>query len=166
MVSFRVTDYGTPEILADKMFKSGERALNIIPISTAIAFNMMEITYRNFTSEGRRGGGSWKRLADSTVAKKGHSQILVDTGDLQESVTRPDAQWQILDYTSNGFQFGTQRPWAFVHQYGSSKPGRPRIPARPFLRFLPSDEARWRNEIAAYILRPFTMSNIPTWQSE
>lgn len=41
----------------------------------------------NFVVGGRPG---WKPLADSTVAKKGHSEILIESGDLMEEVSDAD----------------------------------------------------------------------------
>ncbi len=150
-----ITDDGTAKILIDKFIASGERAVDIQPILEIISLEMMDITNTNFTSEGRRGGGSWKRLAPSTIDKKGSSQILVDTGDLVESLTEPDHSMQILNIGLESIEYGTERPWAFVHQHGRRDQS---IPARPFLRFLPTDAAKWRDQIGDYILRPFRTS--------
>ena|SRR5215831_2559237 len=152
MVAFRVTDEGTPRILAEKMFDSSKRAMDTEPIIQLIALDMMEITNTQFTSEGRRGGGSWKRLAPSTIRKKGSSQILQDTGKLIDSLTVPGHGLQILNIGFNEIEYGTRRPWAFVHQHGS-RDGH--VPARPFLRFRVEDEARWRGMLAQWILEPF-----------
>jgi phage gpG-like protein len=138
------------------MVDSGKRAVDLGPVKYEIALDMMEIVNQVFISEGRRGGGSWKRLAPSTIEKKGHSAILIDTGQLIESLTVPGAEHQVLtiDESPVGFEFGTDRPWAFVHQYGSENLVH-EIPARPFLKFREKDEQNWRDMIATHILQPF-----------
>lgn len=140
-------------IVAEHMEESGALANEIENVLMDIAVNMMEITNKNFTSEGRRGGGSWKRLATSTILRKGHSQILVETGDLIDSLTMPGHEYSILNFTPEGLEYGTDRPWAFVHQHGRNDGT---IPQRQFLEFLPSDEARWRAMFEVHILRPFS----------
>lgn len=147
-----VTDDGTAKIVADRLVESGELANEIEPVLNRIALDMMEKTNTQFTSEGRRIGGSWKHLAPSTVLRKGHSQILVETGDLIDSLTIPDHEMQILNFEGNGFEYGTDRPWAFVHQFGSTAA---KVPRRQFLLFRPDEEATWSRWLAAWILKPF-----------
>lgn len=74
---------------------------------------------------------AWKQLAAVTIAKKGHAQILVEKGFLFASLANVN-HFSIRDVqkVDDGWtlRFGTNRPWAFIHQEG----GR-RIPQRKFL---------------------------------
>jgi phage gpG-like protein len=154
---FHISDNGTARIVAERLNESGVRAMEIEPVMMEIIKDMMRITALNFSSGGRRGGGSWAKLKPDTVKrKKGDARILRDTDALYRSVTEPDAPYQILKLEPTGFQFGTSRPYAHVHQRGSSAA---KIPARPFLRFLLPDEARWRDMLANHILKPFTRTS-------
>lgn len=147
-----MTDHGSAEVLAKKLELSGLHALdNRVPLGE-ISANIFEIEDAVFSSGGRRGGGSWARLKPDTVKRKGKDEILVDYSELKDSLTVPGARYQILDINNESLVFGTERPYAFVHQHGSLKA---HVPARPFIRFLPSDISRWTRIIAAHLLSPF-----------
>lgn len=160
-----VTDRGTARIVAEKLFAGAELAVNTEPVIAKMIFDIMRITDTQFISEGRRGGGSWARLKPDTIRKKGTAEILKTEGArpkykslegenlLYKSVTVEGAPFQILKFTRNSFEFGTNRPYAFVHQYGSPKR---HIPARPFLRVLPPDQERWNRWIMRHLVTPFT----------
>ena len=158
---FKIQDYGTPQIVGLHFDASGKNANMLQEPMSRIVIDMMRIESDVFKSSGRRGGGSWKKLAQSTVERKGgDTRILRHTDALIQSLTEPGAAFQILDITRYGVGFGTTRPWAFVHQYGSegkvSRSGvtlRPDIPRRPFLKFIPSDYSRWNRWIAEYITK-------------
>jgi len=153
---FKISDEGTARIVGERLMESGARAMETNPVMQAIVRDIRQITEMNFRMGGRRGGGSWKKLAESTIRKKGHARILRDTDALYKSVTEEDAPYQILKWEYGGFQFGTDRPWAYTHQRGS---GDGHVPRRPFLRFLPYDERKWRDMIAGHILKPFTRTD-------
>jgi len=134
-----------------------------------IVADMMRAERATFYAQGRRGGGSWKPLKPDTIRKKGvgYQNILrtdlanpgyskiegsnsVDT--LFRSLTRPGAQYQILNVTNTSIRFGTDRPYAGAHQHGSWLRF---IPARPFMTFLPSDQERWSRMISEHLMAPF-----------
>lgn len=143
---------GGAEKLEARLLASGQKALNLKGPLADITEDMFRIEEVVFNSNGRRGGGSWARLKDDTVRKKKSAVILQDTGVLKRSVTEPGAEYQILDITNEGIAFGTERPFAAVQQSGS--PAR-NIPARPFLRFLPTDISRWNLLILSHLMEPF-----------
>jgi len=145
-----IEDYGTPMIVAEHMDESAMASLDLSEPIYRILLDIMRIERVQFESEGRRGGGSWKKLAPSTITKKGHGMILRDKDELINSVTEPGAPHQILEVYPEGFAFGTTRDWAEVHQYGSD-----RVPRRPFLRFLPSDAAKWSRWLGDHITNSF-----------
>jgi len=136
-----------------KRFENGAVAAELMaPVWLKISTDMFNTQKKIFSSQGRRGGGMWKPLADSTVYKKGHSTILVDTKDLMRSLTVPKATYQILNIDNDGIEFGTSRPWAFVHQYGDR---RGHVPRRQFLKFTQVDYVRWQDMLLRHLMRPF-----------
>lgn len=147
-----LSDNGSAEQLARKLELSGLHALDNRTPLTEISANIFEIESAVFSSGGRRGGGSWKQLKPETIKRKGKDEILVDYSALKDSLTVPGAPFQILEIGNESLVFGTNRPYAFVHQHGSVKA---RVPARPFIRFLPTDITRWTRIIAAHLMSPF-----------
>jgi len=136
-------------------FQEGRVAAELMkPVFDLIALDMMRTEDKMFSSQGRRYGGMWKPLAPSTVYKKGHSTILVDTGALRRSLTTPEAPYQILNIDNEGILFGTSRPWAYVHQYGS-RDGH--VPKRTFLDFRIQDFVRWQDMMMRHLMRPFNV---------
>lgn len=68
------------------------------------------------------GHGEWPELAPSTVARKGHATILVDTGDLRASLVDPGRAMQIHGTSA---EYGTDVEYAHWHQDGGYVAGRP-----------------------------------------
>jgi len=132
-----------------------------------IVADMMRVEAITFKSQGRRGGGSWKKLKPNTIRKKGTHEILMTQGAksnytglepnaLFKSLTEPNAPFQILTITRDSIRFGTDRPYAGAQQYGSWLRF---IPPRPFLRFLPTDTHRWRQMIIDHLMEPFVRAS-------
>ena len=78
-----------------------------------------------FASETDSSGQAWAPLAASTIAKKGHDIILVETGALRASLVGVTGD-SIRDAGADFGVFGTSDPKAMFHQEGTS-----RMPARP-----------------------------------
>lgn len=146
--------------------KSGLSVEQLDSVFRVAALDMMRVTQIQIDSRGRRGGGSWASLKPDTVRKKGYSEIFFTAdakdkyteigGDaLVKSVTQEGAPYQSIRILNTGFWFGTSRPYAAAQQRGSTKR---KIPARPFLRVLPSDTQRWGNMITARLTRVFRES--------
>lgn len=74
-----------------------------------------------FRSQAGPDGSPWPALKPMTVAKKGHATILVETGDLQRSLTESGAPHAIRRQTLTELLFGTDRPHADKHQDGRGK---------------------------------------------
>ena len=127
----------------ERLFRGEQRAGSMEPALEEIAEDMMRVAAINFSSEGRRGGGSWAFLSPSRLRqkiKKGYPEdILVAKGVLRTSVTVPGADHQIKDIYKNRLNFGSDLDSAEAHQYGTDKG----LPARPFLEFIPSDVDKW-----------------------
>lgn len=71
-----------------------------------------------------KGGGAWKKLAPSTIARKGHDRIKMDTGRLYGSLLRssPDCVFAV---DKRGLTLGTLVPYGPPHETGN-----PNLPKR------------------------------------
>lgn len=149
-----IYDFGTIEKLEQKFVAGAEQAINTVGVIEEIKTDLFRIEEAVFSSQGRRGGGSWKQLKEDTIRRKsGSTKILQGlTGALKRSVTEPDAPYQILQITNQELYFGTDRPGAAAHQFGYSPQG---IPRRPFIRILPTDINRWTGLVVSHLMRPF-----------
>lgn len=108
------------------------------PLMRSIAGTMESAVLQNFDVGGRP---KWLGL------KYRQGTPLVDTENLMGSITS--------DYTNDTAIVGTNEPYAAIHQFGG-KAGRGRkttIPARPFLKLTPEDEADIMEDIQAYFQR-------------
>jgi phage gpG-like protein len=161
-------DFGDIEREAIRMHGGALAARDTAKPMSLIAFSMLEAEKAVFRSQGRRGGGSWKQLKDDTKRKKGMSKILYTSGAnegyssigdnaLFRSVTELGAPYQVLHISDTIIEFGTDRPYAGAHEFGSKR--RPDLPKRPFIRFTPYDINRWRGILWNHLLKPFTVAN-------
>jgi len=66
-------------------------------------------------------GGSWQRNSLVTIARKGSSKPLIDTGRLRASFT--------FDYKPGKLTVGTPVQYAEFHQNGNRVPRRPMLPS-------------------------------------
>lgn len=163
MLEFHILDpTDSVDKVVAKLEDSAELAINTLFPMEEIVTDMFRVEETIFSSGGRRGGGSWKKLKDDTVKRKGSVDILRGTGNskygdgpgdkLFESLTVRGAEFQILDVSRTGIIFGTERPFAAVHQQGSSSRN---IPRRPFIKFTPFDIGRWNKILLNHIVKPF-----------
>jgi hypothetical protein len=89
----------------------------------------LESDHRRFwAGEHTPDGVPWFPLAESTVKRKGHDTILVETGKLRRSMTaglvtsNGESIREIVDEGANkGFSFGTAVPYGSIHQQGGGK---------------------------------------------
>lgn len=139
-------------MVASNLNQGATVAVETLEPMTEIVLDMMRASLALFNSGGRRGGGSWKRLKEDTIRRKGSEIILVKTGDLKRSLTEPGAPYQIVNITRDTVEFGTDHPWAEVHHKGT-KDGR--IPARPIIKFTARDDTKWVNIITTHMMKPF-----------
>lgn len=148
---FQIIDWEKSIVRQAERFEAGAAAgETTAPVFALIAEDMMRVEKAIFSSQGRRGGGSWKGLSDDTARRKDSNIILEDTGTLRRSVTELGAQYQILRISNLGVEFGTDRPWSFVHQFGSRT-----TPKREFINFTARDQTRWADMLFNHLMRPF-----------
>ena len=77
-------------------------------------------------------GEPWAKLAASTIKRKGHGSILIDTTALAKSLTQRGGSGAIRDQFSSGnmvgLVFGTSVPYAHWHMTGTyTMPARPEV---------------------------------------
>lgn len=88
----------------------------------------MEASHANyFASETSPDGEPWAELSEWTIKKKGHSKKLVELYHLLQSMTDSNAEYAIRTIEPAELEFGTSRPFAASHQFGTD-----RIPQREF----------------------------------
>jgi len=131
---------------------NGARAAgNMKPVLDDVADDMMRVIGINFSSEGRRGGGSWQFLSASRMRqkiKKGYPpDILIATGALHDSMTQRDDPDQHLQVTGTSIELSSYVPYAAAHADGTG-----RLPKRDFTEFLYSDQERWVGMCETYLL--------------
>lgn len=144
---FNVRDENSAEIVARRLRAGGARANELLPVMIRIAQNMFQNEEALFRSGGRRGGGSWKRLKDETVKRKGSSVILVETGELKASLTVPNHENNILEVTNDSILFGTSNPLGDYHSRGAGG-----LPVRPVIKIAWYDLKRWDKWISEFLV--------------
>ena len=135
-----------------------EPALKQLALERAGAW-MLKSTSDTFQASGRP--VKWEALSPVTIANRRaggrDARPLMDTGRLAASVSPQRGQDSVYRLTPDALEIGTARQFAHVHQFGATIHPRQseylsvpfggrrlrlrevRIPARPFLQFLPSD---------------------------
>jgi phage gpG-like protein len=145
------------ERVAVKFNRMGHDMVNAKPGFKDVGDYLMQITDTQFNSQGRRGGGSWKRLDPKWLkfkAKKGWDlrilhQMHPKSGSLRRSVTVRRATGQVLEIEKDSLNFGSSIPYAARHQFGVQG----KTPARPFIRILKTDETKIRNTLRDHIMQ-------------
>ena len=123
------------------------RLLDFRKLWEAFGEIMGDIEREQFETEGH---GEWPGLAASTIERKGHSEILVDTGKLRDSLVNPAAAMQI---SARSMSYGTDVDYAGYHQSGTPKMPQRQVISDPFRvedrRRLETAMIGWIDEIAA-----------------
>ena len=86
----------------------------------------LETLLKNWSRGSDALGNSWESLSPTTIERKGHGAILVDSGDLRDNV-KQKSEYRTKDKT---FILTSSLPYAGAHEFGLPEQG---IPARPFL---------------------------------
>ena len=94
-------------------------------------------------------GKKWADLAPSTIARKGHSKILIDSRRLVRSLTQKTDDAIRAPFQSGnmaGLVFGTAVPYAHYHMTGTRN-----MPARPMVGLTESRLEKVRSQVASLI---------------
>jgi phage gpG-like protein len=133
---------GIPETIYS--LKRGMRAASDFsdPLSE-IADDIYRVIGINFSSQGRRGGGSWAMVSEEWARRKTSPLILIETGYLRDSMTTGDPH-----ISSHRLEMESEAEYAAIHQFGGNG-----IPARPFVRFIDSDRERWHDLLSNHLIQ-------------
>lgn len=136
-----------------QLFRGQQAAGDMRPALEDVADDMMSVIGANFSSQGRRGGGSWKMLDPEWLKRKtkmGQSPlILIGWGALHDSMTQRGDPDQILSVTRNGIKLSSALDYAYIHTVGG---GPSNLPKRDYLQWMTSDRTRWVRICEEHIL--------------
>lgn len=124
-----LTSFGERQI-DRRLLRMEERAIDARPIYRYMAATFYHWEKDLFDTEGTSGGRKWAPLKESTIKrklKKGQPlDILHATGDLERSLTKPNAKGSYLRVSRYGMEIGTNLHYGQIHYFGSPKTGLPR----------------------------------------
>lgn len=123
-----------------QLLRGAQAALAPTEALDRIADDVLRVVGINFTSQGRRGGGSWKDITEKWEQRKlregKDSRILIATGTLMRSVSVRGAPFQDLDISGNEISLDTTLSYADMQ-----------AAERPYYSVIPSDRDRWAGMI-------------------
>lgn len=136
-LELRIEEFGDVQ-LSRSLLRFGDVAGDMRPAFRRIASRFAQVGEQQFDSEGQFGSGGWDPLAASTIAAKGNDTILVDEGDLRESLTGDDDRPGVrrVRIEPDELEWVSLDPKGRFHQRGTS-----RMPKRPPFE-LPERERR------------------------
>jgi len=146
-----VVQFGFPAA-ARNFRKLGDDAVyELKDVMEDIVDDITEVMETTFNSEGRRGGGSWKRPGVAWAIKKARTagadqRIGHFTRRLRRSLTyRGDPEMLLnIDTRAGVIRFGSRVPYAAIQNQN-----------RPFLRFTQGDRERWASKVAKKLAMEF-----------
>jgi len=135
-----------------QLFRGAAAAGDMEPALDEVADDMMRIVEINFTSQGHRGGGSWKVLTPRWIARKAKKgldpRILFANHHLYKSMTERGDPGMDLEIDDHHVHLSSQVEYAEAHNWGNDH-----VPARPFAYFLPQDRDRWVKICESHLIR-------------
>lgn len=124
------------QIVSRKLRKSARRAEDLSPALREVGEIALRSIRRNFDEGGRP--GRWPARATVYKGKRAGNKLLIDTGNLLDSIT--------YAVHSHFVDIGTAVKYAATHQFG-----RGGIPARPFLMLQDEDDEPIREAILDHL---------------
>jgi phage gpG-like protein len=157
-VILHIEDFGTIAKQERRLLGMMDAAVDLRPVMDDIYWDMANATTVMFTSEGRRGGGSWRDTLEKTKEKRikmGYKPlpILNMSGRLASSATEPLHPEHHRDVGKDSVEIGTSVPYAATHQLG--RPSK-NITRRPFLVFYEFDRIRWAKMISRFLIKMYS----------
>ena len=123
----------------------GAASLDATPAFEAARAVIYRIEGALFDSQGRRGGGSWRRDSQDWLLRKQREgldpRINHATLALRNSLTMPDDPNQVMEITPFSMKFGSTLPYAATTQSN-----------RPVIKFTPYDRAALRGVIRTHLM--------------
>lgn len=137
-----------------KWRRSVSDAVNMRPAFNDVATLFMNAIDQTFESQGRRGGGSWKRLSPKWAARKARKGLdprILHMGrnhPLRRSLTKRRARGQILNIGPQSMTLESTIAYAARHQFGHDK-----TPARPYIKLTKYDTANAAQIVKNHLTR-------------
>ena len=147
-MQIQLTELDTNPVYADEIAAFRDRASDFLPAFLEI----VKVFWMNEEGVWTASGPGWAPLAASTVAKKGSSEILVETGALEESLeggTGSVVHIEALNRTSQSVYMGTSvtdsrgKFYAGFQQYGFTHASGMKVPPRAPINLLPATIIMW-----------------------
>jgi len=139
-------------VIEEKIKYMGRKGRAPRPAMLQISGKMVLAVDQRFQSQGRRGGGSWRKLSEdwlfAKLARGLDPRILFATGELHRSLVRINHPNNKLRITGTSIEYGSTLPYANTQMFGD--PAR-NIPARPYIRFTAADRREWANILLRYV---------------
>lgn len=157
MTKIEVSTFGFKQV-STKFNRMAHEAVDARPAFNEVTTYLMNVIDKTFSSEGRRGGGSWKRLSTRwlrfKVSRGFDTRILHQhrPSVLRRSVTKRRARGQVLLITPHSMTLASNLDYAATQQFGRPSRG---IPARPFIKTTPTDREQMRNIVRDHLMRPW-----------
>lgn len=143
-MKYQVTIQGSKPIIKD-LRRLGERIKDARPALVVVDEYLADAMKKNFESQGRRGGGSWRKLSEGWVKRKAREgrdpRIGFYTGALFAAATDVGDPNRRLKMTRTSLDVTIALPYAAVQQ-----------DERPFARFTKGDTLAVRGIIANHII--------------
>ncbi len=118
----------------EKELTSAYLAIRPTPVLQRAITDLQKLHAGYFESDVGPGGNRWAELAPSTVARKGHADILEDTLKMRRAVSSTGASGAIREVFDEGFQAGLvfgldadEIPYWVYHDQGQGRMFRPFI---------------------------------------
>lgn len=133
-----------------ELLAMGARAIEARPVLELFMEQLEAMFVDTFAAEGY---GTWPPLAESTVARKGHSTILRETDAMMESLTDSGAEGALREVFGDELIFGTNLttedgfPYPVAHRTGTET-----MPARDPLIVRDIDLRRFTSAVHAYLM--------------
>lgn len=141
-------------VVKASMNRAGFAAEHAMPALLNVARYIYYVEATIFQSQGRRGGGSWKKLSPEWSFRKRVAsldpRIMIATGDLLKAMTQHGAAHQIFQVDDGQLVMGTTLPYAHRHQYG-----RGGMPRRSFVKITVQDRDNMRGIVRRHIMDAF-----------
>ena len=152
MITFTAKISGA-KVVETKFRKMSRRAADARPAWERVAEIIREGIDKNFRSQGRRGGGSWRRLSRPWAQRKRQAKadprILFGSGLLHASLTRKGHEDHVYKPTRTSLALGTAVPYGRVHRTGSKRQG---IPKRDYTRMTSRERDRMRAAVRDHLM--------------
>jgi len=144
-VRYMVDVIGTKPV-SKNFLRMGDRVQDARPAFTKILAYIFDVEKRIFSSEGRRGGGSWRRLSPSWTERKselypGETRMGIASGVLYEALTQPDAPHQNIKLQRQQLIVGIALPYIVTQQEN-----------RPVIKFTKKDTEHMRGILSDHLM--------------